>query len=589
MTYDQVPLCPSISLARALRTLQQNETLCDLTLIADDHKRVHVHRAVFAAMSGYIQKRLKNKQPCDSFILTGITVEGIRSLTEFVYGNVYAIHCNNVEEVYPLAMLFELHLLCKVAEYIDPEVKNMEWSNKIIPVSPNLLSRKPSKPLQVRKQVEENNNGTPGKIEDQNADEDAGQSAKRKRTATNPTPKAQQAKRVRKGDEDENGKIEKTEEDNPNLKVDNNNKTNKDENGKIEKAKEDNPKLKVDNNNKTNKDKNTDVLKKYKREITDAMGKPVITQELKIRLERIDCDMKGKTSKKKSISSVPEANNPVRSDNEPEAREPDVIFSLEDSNDKKYTSPAKEKKITAQQESREKKETSTSEEEMTTKEEDEKLPCIENKETTTNEEQMTTKQQDEKSPCKEKKETSTNEKDMTTKQQEERSPSKEKKETSTSEKDTKAAPQKERSPRKKTCSNEKEAIATRDDEKSPRKEKKETSASKRKPKQPEETVFECGRCKVIFTSLEKCNEHMAKSHNVAMVAVNQNFICSKENCGFKCSDAITLKDHVLVKHPQALVKKHKCGICDAEFGGVEALETHVSTVHSKRGNNEKEK
>ena len=202
------------------------------------------------------------------------------------------------------------------------------------------------------------------------------------------------------------------------------------------------------------------------------------------------------------------------------------------------------------------------------------------------------KQQDEKTPCKEKKRTPTNEKDMTTKQLEERSPCKEKKEMSTNEKDTTAAHQRERSPCKKTketSTNEKETTATTDDEKSPRKEKKETSTSKRKPKQPEETVFECGRCKVIFTSLEKCNEHMAKSHNVAMVAVNQNFICSKENCGFKCSDAVTLKDHVLVKHLQALVKKHKCGICDAEFGGVEALETHVSTVHSKRGNNEKEK
>ena len=178
-------------------------------------------------MSGYIQKRLKNKQPCDSFILTGVTVDGIKSLTEFVYGNVYAIHCNNVEEVYPLAMLFELHLLCKVAEYIDPEVKNMEWSNKIIPVSPNLLSRKPTKPLQVRKQVEENNNGAPGKIEDQNTEDDAGQSAKRKRTATNPTPKVQQAKRVRKEDDDENSRLEKSEQDSKKLKVDNNNKTNK--------------------------------------------------------------------------------------------------------------------------------------------------------------------------------------------------------------------------------------------------------------------------------------------------------------------------------------------------------------------------
>ena len=317
MTYDQVPLCPSISLARALRTLQQHETLCDLTLIADDHKRVHVHRAVFAAMSGYIQKRLKNKQPCDSFILTGITVEGIRSLTEFVYGNVYAIHCNNVEEVYPLAMLFELHLLCKVAEYIDPEVKNMEWSNKIIPVSPNLLSRKPSKPLQVRKQVEENNNGTPGKIEGQNTDEDAGQSAKRKRTATNPTPKAQQAKRVRKGDDDENSKIEKSEEDNP--------------------------KLKVDSDMKTNKDENTDALKKYKIESSDAIRKPVITQELKIRLKRIDREIKCEPSKKKSISPVPEASSLVKSDDELEAQEPDVIFSLEDSTDKKDTSPTKEK------------------------------------------------------------------------------------------------------------------------------------------------------------------------------------------------------------------------------------------------------
>ena len=546
VTYDQVPLCPSISLARALRTLQQHETLCDLTLIADDHKRVHVHRAVFAAMSGYIQKRLKNKQPCDSFILTGITVDGIRSLTEFVYGNVYAIHCNNVEEVYPLAMLFELHLLCKVAEYIDPEVKNMEWSNKIIPVSPNLLSRKPTKPLQVRKQVEENNNGTPGKIEDQNTEDDAGQSAKRKRTATNPTPKVQQAKRVRKEDEDENSKTEKSEQDSKKLKGD---------------------------NNKANKDENTDTLKKYKRESSDAVGKPVITQELKIRLERIDHEIKRGPSKKKSIPSVPEVSSPVKGEDKPEAQEPDVICTGEDNNDKKDTSPIKEKKTATQQE--------------------ERTQSQKKKETSTNEEEITTIQQKERSPSKEKRETSTNEEEITT-QQEERSPSKEKKETSTKEEMT-AAQHRERSPSKKkteTSTNEKETSATSHDENSPKKEKKETGTRKhaaRKPKESDQTVFECGRCKVIFTSLEKCNEHMAKAHNVSMVAVNQNYICSKENCGFKCSDAITLKDHVLVKHPQALVKKHKCGICDSEFGGVEALETHVSTMHSKRGNNEKEK
>ena len=524
VTYDQVPLCPSISLARALRTLQQHETLCDLTLIADDHKRVHIHKAVFAAMSGYIQKRLKNKQPCDSFILTGITVDGIKSLTEFVYGNVYAIHCNNVEEVYPLAMLFELHLLCKVAEYIDPEVKNMEWSNKIIPVSPNLLSRKPTKPLQVRKQVEENNNGTPGKIEGQNTEDDAGQAAKRKRTATNPTPKVQQAKRVRKEDDDENKKLEKSEQDSK--------------------------KLKADSNNKANKDENTDALKKYKRESSDAIGKPVITQELKIRLERIDHEIKCEPSKKKSIPSVPEVSSPVKGEDKPEAQEPDVICTGEDSNDKKDTSPIKEKKTATQQE--------------------ERAQSQKKKETSTNEEEITTTQQKERSPSNEKRETSTKE-EMTAAQHRERSPSKKKKETST---------------------NEKETTATSHDENSPKKEKKETGTSKhaaRKPNEADQTVFECGRCKVIFTSLEKCNEHMAKVHNVSMVAVNQNYICSKENCGFKCSDAITLKDHVLVKHPQALVKKHKCGICDSEFGGVEALETHVSTMHSKRGNNEKEK
>ena len=499
-------------------------------------------------MSGYIQKRLKNKQPCDSFILTGITVDGIKSLTEFVYGNVYAIHCNNVEEVYPLAMLFELHLLCKVAEYIDPEVKNMEWSNKIIPVSPNLLSRKPTKPLQVRKQVEENNNGTPGKIEGQNTEDDAGQSAKRKRTATNPTPKVQQAKRVRKEDDDENNKLEKSEQDSK--------------------------KLKADSNNKANKDENTDALKKYKRESSDAIGKPVITQELKIRLERIDHEIKCEPSKKKSIPSVPEVSSPVKGEAKPEAQEPDVICTGEDSNDKKDTSPIKEKKTATQQEERaqsqKKKETSTNEEEITTTQQKERSPSNEKRETSTKEEEITTTQQEERSPSKEKKETSTKEK-MTAAQHRERSPSKKKKETSTS---------------------GKEATATSHDENSPKKEKKETGTSKhaaRKPKEADQTVFECGRCKVIFTSLEKCNEHMAKVHNVSMVAVNQNYICSKENCGFKCSDAITLKDHVLVKHPQALVKKHKCGICDSEFGGVEALETHVSTMHSKRGNNEKEK
>ena len=243
-------------------------------------------------------------------------------------------------------------------------------------------------------------------------------------------------------------------------------------------------------------------MKKYKRESSDAVGKAVITQELKIRLERIDHEIKCKPSKKKSIPSVPEVSSPVKGEDNPEAQEPDVICTGEDSNDKKNTSPIKEKKTATQQE--------------------ERALSQKKKKTSTNEEEITTTQQEERSPSKEKKETSTKE-EMTAAQHRERSPSKEKKETST---------------------NEKETNATSHDENSPKKEKKETGTSKhaaRKPKEADQTVFECGRCKVIFTSLEKCNEHMAKVHNVSMVAVNQNYICSKENCGFKCSDANTLK------------------------------------------------
>ena len=86
---------------------------------------------------------------------------------------------------------------------------------------------------------------------------------------------------------------------------------------------------------------------------------------------------------------------------------------------------------------------------------------------------------------------------------------------------------------------------------------KAPSKQNKSPKEKEamdETVFECGKCNGIFTSLEMCNEHMSKEHNVSMVSVNDNFICSKAVCGYKCGDADTLRAHVFAEHPQLLPK-----------------------------------
>ncbi len=64
----------------------------------------------------------------------------------------------------------------------------------------------------------------------------------------------------------------------------------------------------------------------------------------------------------------------------------------------------------------------------------------------------------------------------------------------------------------------------------------------------DETVYECGKCKLIFISLEKCNAHMKDVHGVPMVSVNETFICTHSGCNFKCGDAETLKTHTNTVH-----------------------------------------
>ncbi len=124
-----------------------------------------------------------------------------------------------------------------------------------------------------------------------------------------------------------------------------------------------------------------------------------------------------------------------------------------------------------------------------------------------------------------------------------------------------------------------EVSAAESDEPKEKAEEDTPNRSSKKASKPEETVFECGKCKAIFTNLTKCNEHMASAHHVSMVSVNENFICSKPDCGFKCNDAETLKKHVLKEHPQVLANKHKCSECDEEFESAEALESHSKKTH----------
>ena len=374
-------------------------------------------------------------------------MEGIKSLTEFVYGNVYAIHINNVEEIYPLAVLFEFHLLQKVAEYIHPEVAKLDWTNKIIPVSPNLFSKRPTgKISQANKQGEENNSATPDSSENQSSEEEAAPqpNAKGKRPATkSPIPKEPQTKRAKKSDEDEKSRTEKVEDD---VK-----KTKRDSDDDVKKSEKKSP------TNRTRRDSG------------DEEKKPIITQELKVQLKRVDDEIRGDLAKKAPAKPTPPEKN-----KNPSSK----VDGVKDGRDQK------EAMVNGTESPKEK------------------------------EPKMTTPSRKEK-----------------------------------------ATPKGDASLAKQTA---------------------------KKSKAPDETVFECGKCKVIFTSLEKCNEHMTNAHNVSMVSVNENFICSKADCGFKCDDAETLKDHVLVEHPDSLAKKHKCGICDAEFESIEALETHVEVDHTKR-------
>ena len=512
-----MPLCPSISLARGLRTLQQHDSLCDLTLIADDHKRVHVHKAVFASMSGYLQKRLKNKQPCDSFILTGISVEGIRSLTEFIYGNVYAIHCNNVEEVYPLAKLFEFDLMCKVAEYIDPSVKYLDWTNKVIPVSPNLLSRRPNKPSPSRK-VEEKNSAQGS--DDRDGEEDG--AVKRKRTGTkSPTPKVQQSKRMRKDAEDDNEKIDEPKHD-----------------AKKGKA------------SKDQKDSGTDVVKKPRGFISNGIETPLITRDLKVKLERIDYNSICEKLRNKSSPPSPEkVERPEKDEQAKEGSEKLSEETKEGSDKLAEANEGSEKLAEATKEGSEKlvEETKEGSEKLAeeTKEGSEK-PAEGTKEGSEKLTEGMKEGPDKLSESSDSNEDSSDEEPSSATEKIDK-PSDDNKENNNNGK----CPTKETKPDNEQGN---EDLAKRQTPDKGKGDRKKPSPKKQKALE-EETVFECGKCKVLFTSLEKCNEHMAKAHNVAMVSVNKNYICSTDSCGFKCGDAETLKKHVVVEHPLVFVKK----------------------------------
>ena len=115
----------------------------------------------------------------------------------------------------------------------------------------------------------------------------------------------------------------------------------------------------------------------------------------------------------------------------------------------------------------------------------------------------------------------------------------------------------------------------------------------------DETVYECGKCKLIFISLEKCNAHMKDVHGVPMVSVNETFICTHSGCNFECSDADTLKYHTNTVHspvsapptPKSPAKspirtpvsssQYKCGICSAEFETSDSLGDHVMSIHAR--------
>ncbi|KAK2181904.1 hypothetical protein NP493_370g06016 [Ridgeia piscesae] len=102
-------------LLTSLRILQQDSTLCDLTLIADDEP-IRVHRCVMAGSSDYfhamltldMQERNKNE-----VALTGVPLQGLQQVVRFAYSGQL---CCTVQNIYDI-LLAATHL--QMTEAVD--------------------------------------------------------------------------------------------------------------------------------------------------------------------------------------------------------------------------------------------------------------------------------------------------------------------------------------------------------------------------------------------------------------------------------------------------------------------------------------
>lgn len=95
---------------KALFDLKKDEMLCDVTLVADEHK-IKAHKIVLAATSPYFSAMFTNQMlesSSETIRLHGVDGESLEGLINFVYGDNLSIRVDNVHKLLSSASLLQI-------------------------------------------------------------------------------------------------------------------------------------------------------------------------------------------------------------------------------------------------------------------------------------------------------------------------------------------------------------------------------------------------------------------------------------------------------------------------------------------------
>lgn len=98
----------------------------------------------------------------------------------------------------------------------------------------------------------------------------------------------------------------------------------------------------------------------------------------------------------------------------------------------------------------------------------------------------------------------------------------------------------------------------------------------------DERPFTCERCGTSFKYKDAFQLHKIHIHEgiPRKPSVPKSYTC--EFCAGKYASSSALKEHILAKHTEKAVFKHKCNMCDKSFLRAVRLESHLNKEHFNR-------